>query len=66
MTEPDPERPDLPIDDRDPPPTGDDFPSDADAAPRMDAPSGTPGPDDQDLDEMIAKDIDDLDPGDGE
>ncbi len=67
MTEPRTDRPDLPIDDRDEPIPGGDFPPDPDAATRQDLPRDIPGPeDDQGLDEMIAKDIDDLDPGDGE
>jgi len=67
MTEPRDDRPDLPIDDREEPVTDGDFPRDPDAAPRQDAPRDTPGPEDgQSLDEMIAKDIDDLDPGHGE
>lgn len=67
MTQPRTDRPDLPIDDRDEPLTGDDLPQDPDAEPGVDAPGDIPGPEDAtDLDRMIAADIDDLDPGDGE
>lgn len=66
MTDPRTDRPDLPLDDRDEPVSALDLPGDGRADPQ-DAPSDVPGPEDgDDLDTLIAKDIDDLDPGAGE
>ena len=66
MTAPRTDRPDLPIDDRDEPLTGDDR-QEAPGTQPQEAPVDLPGPEDRtDLDRMLADDIDDLDPGDGE
>ena len=63
MTEPRTDRPDQPMEDPEEPMTPGDFPADPAATPRQDAPSDIPAPEaGQDLDKMIAEDIDDLDP----